>query len=47
MKTLIYRLLPTRCLPRRVLCDLSPHLKRDMGLEPCPKDPRLLIHSLL
>ena len=33
-------------LPHNVLCGMSPHLRRDMGLRPCPDVPRLKLHAL-
>lgn len=46
MKSLLIRLFKPSRLPRHARCDLSPHLRRDMGLPPCPKRPHLKIHTL-
>lgn len=37
---------PRRNIPRGVPRDLSPHLMRDIGLDPWPDHPRLPIHPL-
>lgn len=46
MKAFLARLFRRTRLPRHVRCDLPPHLRRDMGLDPCPPRPRLQFHTL-
>lgn len=46
MKPLLTRPFKPSRLSRHARCDLSPHLRRDMGLPPCPKRPQLKIHTL-
>lgn len=46
MKSLLIRLFNPARLPHPARCDLSLHLRRDMGLPLCPERPQLKMHTL-
>lgn len=46
MNSLLTRLFKPSRFPRHARCDLSPDLRRDVGLPPCPQRPQLKIHTL-
>lgn len=45
MRKLFVRLLRPPRFSRGALCHLSPHMRRDIGLGPCPQRGCLLLHA--